>query len=125
MKRLGVCILLFAFVIAASVSCVVTVTHCGESLLQELNEIDRLTEKVETEKVLAACEQLAKEWESKRTALYVFVDHESFFDLDSLLPILPEVLKESSNRAKEQIVECRELLEDMIARQQPNIGNIL
>ena len=64
-------------------------------------------------------------WEKSSLTFFIFLDHQTFSELDILMPMLSEFLLQDKKAVKEQIIRCEGILKDLAAHQQLSLGNIL
>lgn len=125
MKRLIVCLFLFAFVITTAAVSSGAIRRQTEALIDSLETCVDLIEKQEKEKAIAQAKQTEALWEKSSLTFFIFLDHQTFSELDILMPMLSEFLLQDRKAAKEQIFRCEGILKDLAAHQQLSLGNIL
>ncbi len=125
MKRLFVCLLLFAFVFSTAAVSTVCVRRSAGSLIDSLECTVKLINENKIQKATAQAKQTEKLWNKSSLTFFVFLDHETFSELDILMPMLSEFLSKDQKAAKEQLFRCEGILKDLTAHQRLSPGNIL
>ena len=125
MKRLVICLLMFAFVIGVASFGTVTVKKQSNALLQAIDKTITAMDEEKDGEALTYAKRIEAMWSSAALPLFVFLDHTAFSEPDLLLPHLSEYLSEQTIPAKEQLLRCRGILEDVLLHQRVSIGNIL
>ena len=125
MKRLIVCLLLFAFVITTAAVSTYSVRRNADALIDSLEATVQLINKNAIKKAKRQAEKTQALWEKSSLTFFVFLDHETFSELDILMPMLSEFLSKDQKATKEQLFRCEGILKDLTAHQTLSVGNIL
>ena len=125
MKRLIVCLALFALVIATAAVSTLRIEKDARAMLDMLEQTAVLLEKDALPDAIRQAKKAEKVWEKRSLAMFLFLDHATFSELDVLLPVLDKLVTVDKSTAKEQVLRCEGILKDLIAHQRVTSGNIL
>ena len=77
------------------------------------------------QKAEKSIDQCEKSWDKSHVTFLVYLDHQSFSELEYTIPVLSELLKFDKDIAAEKIQRCTAVLDDLIDHQKVTLGNIL
>ena len=124
MKRVIVCFLLLSLIFSAAAVSTICIERRSKALLQELEKTSELINTGAKIEALLQAEQTENVWKQSSLTFFIFLDHQSFSELDIILPMLSEYLAKEKSTANEQLLRCRGILEDLMAHQRLTPGNI-
>ena len=125
MKRLVVCIMLIAFVISTAAVSTFVIRKRADELITELERVSDLLKEKAFDKAVAQAEQTEAIWKKSSLAFFILLDHQTFSELDILMPQLKDFLTDDPKTAKEQLIRCKGILCDILVHQRVSPGNIL
>lgn len=125
MRRFALCLILFALVFAICTVSTVSVKKSAVELDDRLSMAmdallrgDLYAAGTET----AACESC---WENSSLPFFVYLDHNTFNELEYLIESISIFVPTNPRLAAEQVQRCRAILRNIIDQQKVNAENVL
>ena len=124
MRRFVLCLILFFLVLAICTASTVTVCKNAGALHDELTDaLDALMEG-DLSAAKTKADACARYWDESCLPFFVYLDHNTFNELEFLITSIPVFVTAYPRLAAEQVQRCRAVLKNIMDLQKVNAENI-
>lgn len=102
-----------------------SITKQADIISRQLSSASEFLLKDDIKQAAEILEQCEKGWEKSHIIFLIYLDHESFSELEYSIPVLAKLLKFDKKITADKIQRCSAVLEDLIEHQKVTVGNIL
>ena len=125
MKRLVTALVLLALSFALCFLSDYAVSHQAQRLTEQLEQMQAFLSSDCVEEAKKQAESCAALWENGCFSFFVYLDHDTFAELEYLFPALPDLLATDKQHTAVEICRGIAVLKDMTEHQKLRLGNVL
>lgn len=126
MKRLIVSLIIMTTCFCVCLYGYIRIKNSTQEMIDNLNNAFEMIQKKEDKNdIIKSLEHCINLWNENKTTFGIFLKHDSFNQIDNLIPILKESYQTDKKHCADKLLQTISVLNSVVDQQRFNIGNLL